>query len=283
VAPFGGRFTRPIPPEVFEQFVGWLKRECQLTTFAGLPELLPEGDRPAAILSFDDGYRDFVEYAMPILERHGVRVNQNVVAASVDSGRPPWNVELVNALERVPIERLRSLELPSSDLPPLGSAGDGLALMRWGVEVSRVLKLRSRSEREPLLTALIEQLRDEAGSFSQPMMTARDLVDVARCHEIGVHSYEHDSMEFETDEFFVDDLHRCRTWYRERLGAEPRIYAFPNGSYKPSQVELARHAAFDHVLLVGERASAVSSRTHPRITADGVTLRELRMRLARAS
>jgi peptidoglycan/xylan/chitin deacetylase (PgdA/CDA1 family) len=283
VAPPRGRFVRPIPPEVFDELVGWLNRVCRLTTFSALCDLPPDRHRPAAILSFDDGYRDFFEYAMPILERHGVRANQNVVAASLESGRPPWNVELLEAMEQVPVESLRALELPSGTLPRLEQAASDRALMRWGVEVSRLLKLRPRSERVPLVDALVEQLGDGSAALSsQPMLTAHELSEVARRHEVGVHSYEHDSMEFESDEFFAEDVRRCRRWYGQHLGAEPRIYAFPNGSYRPSQVRIAREAGFDHVLLVGERASAIRQRVHPRITADGVTLRELRMRIARA-
>jgi peptidoglycan/xylan/chitin deacetylase (PgdA/CDA1 family) len=283
VAPPGRRFARPIPPEVFDELVAWLNRECRLTTFSGLRDLPPDGHKPAAILSFDDGYRDFVEYAMPILERHGVGANQNVVAASVESGRPPWNVELLGAMEQVPVESLRALELPSDELPRLEPAAGEHALMRWGVEVSRVLKLRPRSEREPLVDALIEQLHEEGPPISsQRMLTPRELSEVARRHEVGVHSYEHDSMEFESDELFAEDVRRCRRWYRQRLGTAPRIYAFPNGSYRPSQVRIAQEAGFDHMLLVGERPSSIRERVHPRITADGVTLRELRMRIARA-
>jgi peptidoglycan/xylan/chitin deacetylase (PgdA/CDA1 family) len=113
-------------------------------------------------------------------------------------------------------------------------------------------------------------------------MGAADAAEAAAHHEIGLHSYAHDSMEFETEAFFADDLRRCREWYRAHLGAEPRVYAFPNGSHRPEQPEHARRAGFDHVLLVGERASSVAAGVHPRITADGVTLRELRMRIARA-
>ena len=133
VAPARTRFTRPVPPEVFDELVGWLKRECRVTTFAGLGELPSNTDRPAAVLSFDDGYRDFVEYAMPILERHSVGANQNVVPASVESGRPPWNVELLDAMEQVPVGHLRALELPSGELPKLEPGAGEHALMRWGV------------------------------------------------------------------------------------------------------------------------------------------------------
>ena len=266
---------------MFDDLVAWLKTVCHLTTFGELSKRAPDDARPAAVLSFDDGYRDFVEYAMPILDRHGIRANQNVIPASVESGRPPWNVELLGALERLPLPRLRTLKWPQG-LPDLESVNSEMGLMRWGVELSRILKMRPRLEREPLLSALVEQLDGELVGSGPPMMRPEDVAEAASSHEIGVHSYQHDSMEFETNGFFADDLGRCRDWYRAHLSAEARIYAFPNGSYRREQLKLVEQAGFEHVLLVGERASSASSTLHPRVTADGVTLRELRMRLARS-
>ena len=84
-------------------------------------------------------------------------------------------------------------------------------------------------------------------------------------------------------EYFTADLNLCRSWYRELLGPEPSVYAFPNGSYRPSQAAIAENMGIQHVLLVGERAGPAKAVVHPRVTADGVTLRELRMRIVRAS
>jgi peptidoglycan/xylan/chitin deacetylase (PgdA/CDA1 family) len=279
VGPARGRFTRPIPPAVFDQLVGWLDRECHLTTFDRLDAADPADGRVRAILSFDDGYRDFVEYAMPVLERHGVRANQNVVPGCVESGRAPWNVELLDALERVPLALLRSLRLPKELSRPPARESE---LMRWGVELSGILKMRPRQEREPLVMDLMTQLQEGLEGDGQAMMTAEDAVEAAQLHEIGLHSYAHDSMEFETDEFFSADLRRCRSWYREHLAADARVYAFPNGSYRDSQASIAQRTGIQHVLAVGERTASVEAVIHPRVTADGVTLRELRLRIARA-
>ena len=280
VGPPIGPFTRRIPPRVFDQFVGWLKRECRLTTFRQLSASDDADERPLAILSFDDGYRDFVEYAMPILDRHGVRVNQNVVPACVDTGRPPWNVEILDLLGALPPARLASLGSFDASLPPVPTDGHGL--MRWGVALSNLIKQHPRSEREPLVRDLLDRTGDGERAAVQPMMTAKDVAEVATIHEVGVHSYEHDSMEYESDEYFAQDVERCRAWFREKLGSDASIYAFPNGSYRESQLAIAQRAGIEHLLLVGERTASFTGNVHPRVTADGVTLRELRMRIARA-
>jgi peptidoglycan/xylan/chitin deacetylase (PgdA/CDA1 family) len=280
VTPARTRFTRPIPPDVFDDLVGWLKRTCLLTTFAELADATGSDSRPFAILSFDDGYRDFIEYAMPILDRHDVRVNQNVIPGCVESGRPPWNVALLDALDREPADRLRRVRLSSGELPPLGETDSDR--MRWGVAISRVLKMRPRAEREHLLSELRDQLDIGADFDAQPMMSATEVAEVARHHEVGIHSYDHDSMEYESDDYFAEDLRRCQDWCHARLGEGARVYAFPNGSHRESQINLAVDAGITDVLLVEETMSRRGAHVHPRITADGVTLRELRMRLVRA-
>ena len=281
VGPAGSRFSRPIPPDVFDEFVGWLRSHCRLTTFSDLAGPADGDERPQAVLSFDDGYRDFVDYAMPILEKHGVRANQNVIPGCVESGRPPWNVDLLDALDRQPAERLRGLRLSAGELPPLGASDADV--IRWGVAVSRILKLRPRSERESLLSELRSQIDLDSEHEPQPMMSAAEVTQAAAAHEIGVHSFDHDSMEYESDAFFADDVRRCQGWYRAHVGGDARVYAFPNGSYREPQIAVAEQAGIEHVLLVGERTSRVGARVHPRVTADGVSLPELRMRIARAS
>src|SRR5215475_3481725 len=54
-----------IAPRYFDELVGWLKSRFRIVTFRDLRELAPHG-KPPLILSFDDGYRDFVDVVAPI-------------------------------------------------------------------------------------------------------------------------------------------------------------------------------------------------------------------------
>ena len=64
------------------------------------------------MLSFDDGYKDFIEVAVPLLEKRRIRVNHNVVPGCVESGRPPMNVELQDFIASAPAALLRETPLP---------------------------------------------------------------------------------------------------------------------------------------------------------------------------
>jgi peptidoglycan/xylan/chitin deacetylase (PgdA/CDA1 family) len=272
--------SAPLSPETFDALVRWLARHFRVRTFQDLSERDDDDPRPFAVLSFDDGYRDFLDYAMPILEQHGVRANQNVVPGCVESGLPPWNVLLLDRLGGLPPEKLRAIHISGFDASPPGLGHE--ERLRFGVVLSRFLKMRPRRERLHLVDELTAQLGDHAERPARPMLSKTELAEVARHHEVGLHSYEHDSMGFESDEFFRHDTDRCLSWSAEHLPTTPAVYAFPNGSYRESQIRIARASGFQNVLLVGEKASHVGARVHPRITVDGRNAREVRMRIARA-
>lgn len=61
--------------ETFERQIAWVARDRTAVTLDAVVAaaegrgVLPEG---AVLLTFDDGYRDFLDFALPVLERHGL-------------------------------------------------------------------------------------------------------------------------------------------------------------------------------------------------------------------
>jgi peptidoglycan/xylan/chitin deacetylase (PgdA/CDA1 family) len=108
-------------------------------------------------------------------------------------------------------------------------------------------------------------------------MMSRSNVLEARSHEIGVHSFSHESMGFESDAFFAEDLERCKEFFQQ-MGLPLRIYAFPNGSYRPAQLERLLQEGFERVLLVEEKTADLKSPVVTRFTYHAQTASEARVR-----
>jgi peptidoglycan/xylan/chitin deacetylase (PgdA/CDA1 family) len=267
-----------VDPGDLDRLLTWLRARCQLITFGQVNDVDP-AEGPFAVLSFDDGYRDFVEYALPVLERHRVRANQNVVPGCVEADRPPWNVELLDALAQVPARRLARLSIPHVAVPTEIANVDA---HRFAEVVTGHLKRLPKARRLEALHELRSKLPELDSVTPRPMMSTVQVREIARDHEIGLHSYHHDSMELESDDFFSEDTQRCREWYEACLGGSPTVYAFPNGSFRPPQPQMALDNGFHQVLLVGERSSPRSGPFFERVTMFGRDHRELRTRLARA-
>src|SRR5271154_6101343 len=67
----------PLNPQVFEGLLEYLSCNFEVCLFG--EEQAGDGATPQAILSFDDGYYDFVEIAMPLLAKYKMRANMNVI------------------------------------------------------------------------------------------------------------------------------------------------------------------------------------------------------------
>src|SRR5688572_19632058 len=86
VSPHRNPFWSPMHPQIFEDLLVFLKENFEVVLFKDLNSA--NSKKPKAVLSFDDGYYNFIEYAAPLLEKHRFRANMNVIPSCVESGEP---------------------------------------------------------------------------------------------------------------------------------------------------------------------------------------------------
>lgn len=266
-------FYPPLHPELFEELLVFLKARFLVTTFREAPTA--RGERPVAILSFDDGYHDFVDVVAPLLAKHGLRANQNVIASCVRTGVPPWPVKLCDLLDGSPPSLIRELPVPSG-VPRSAATED--EKMRYGVALTNRLKAMPRHERDPVRLE-IERALDRADVRLTRMMDLRDVREMAEArHEIGCHSYDHESMGTEDMSYFEADLAACERSFATDLALPLDIYSFPNGSYREEHLSRLRsHPTIRHVLLVGEAFARPGGPVYPRFTISAEGRAELRL------
>jgi peptidoglycan/xylan/chitin deacetylase (PgdA/CDA1 family) len=80
-----------LPPDLFEAQIALLARDYRAATLdQALTELAgpAPADRDPVVVTFDDGTADFVDVALPVLERHRVPVVLYVATDFVEQGRP---------------------------------------------------------------------------------------------------------------------------------------------------------------------------------------------------
>lgn len=264
-------YWSPLKPEIFDDLLGFLRENFEVALFRELNK--PKSYKPLAVISFDDGYYNFIEYALPLLEKHGLRANMNIIPACVESGKPMWNIRLYDFLNSAPKSLINEIHFSGFDYKLNNDNFD--SKLRYGLKISRFLKNRPRTEREELLEQ-IESLMSKIEFRQTRMMNAEEIKQIAQTHEIGVHSFSHESMEFEENSFFEEDLRKCFRYFEDKLLIPLEIYAFPNGSYRPEQIEILQDRGIKHTLLVGEDYAKVGENVYSRFTIYGSTKMETR-------
>ncbi len=247
-------------PAIFDDIIGWLGQFFEFATFNDLDPARPH-KHPAVILSFDDGYRDFVEIVAPILRKHGVRANMNVIPGCVESGLPPRNVILKDFIAQAPSALLRETPLPG-----LPDGADPDRRVESGLRASAAFKNMPIQEQDAAWPAILPLIEKFDGFRPTEMMTHAHIAQALDEHEFGLHSFEHATMKVETLDYLRTDVQKCRAWWSDATGRDSRIYAFPNGAATPEQVQVVSENGFSTILLVGEQFSSAANQVHPRIT-----------------
>ncbi|WP_210440874.1 polysaccharide deacetylase family protein [Nocardioides xinjiangensis] len=199
--------------------------------------------RRAVALTFDDGYRDSLDVAVPMLRQLGLPATFFLVPGLLDGTTSSW-WEVVAWVCRC--ARATSFEFEGAVLPLRTEA----ERRRASGTVAELLKKRSSAAR----SAAIEELRERCRPAGSPpghdmFLDWTGAAELARMgFEIGSHSSAHDILSREDGAAQRADLVRSRRDLEDNLQVPVRHLAYPNGKgadYDDDTIAAARDAGFE--------------------------------------
>tara|TARA_Y100000590_G_scaffold83455_1_gene93006 strand:- start:6515 stop:7477 length:963 start_codon:yes stop_codon:yes gene_type:complete len=247
----------PLSYKIFEKMIIFLTKNFKITTFSEVKNL-PNCSKPLLILSFDDGYDDFYTNVMPISKKYEFKVNLNIIPNCIEKGEPPINILFQDFIYQVPLEKINQISLENIVFKKKKN------LSIYGNELSTFIKNKSYNDQIKLSEEINKKYFSKFDFKKTKIMNKEQLIECASYHEIGVHSYFHSNMVYETNEFFINDTKKCLDWFKKNLNFKPKIYAFPNNSYREEQIEILKQMGFEHILLVNDDFSIIGNTTYNR-------------------
>jgi len=236
---------------MFERHLDCLGQYFRFVTLDEVGEHLLNGipfEKPVASITFDDGYRDVYEHALPVLERKGIPAAMFVVTDLV--GRPYWQTHdklyhlVAKAFacwddpRRQMFGLLRDLGLPARDLTR--RAGFRTPLLA----VSTLLPGLARADVRRLMAGLESAVGN--GFHDIPLTVTWDmLADMRRRgFTVGSHTRSHVSLPMERAETVAIELEGSKQELERRLGERIDHFAYPGGQFTDTVVDAVDRAGY---------------------------------------
>jgi peptidoglycan/xylan/chitin deacetylase (PgdA/CDA1 family) len=205
-------------------------------------------DRPVAAITFDDGYQDVYEVALPVLERKGIPAAMFVVTDLV--GRPSWQIHdrLYHLVAKAfaswddPRQQLygllNDLGLPAHDFKRRSSVTNPM------IAVSTLLPGLPQADVHRLMAGLESSVGN--GFHNVPLTVTWEQVGDMRRRgfSIGSHTRSHVSLPTESPATIAAELIESKQELEARLGEPVDHFAYPGGHFTPAVVEAVAHAGY---------------------------------------
>lgn len=199
-------------------------------------ERLGSGTLPAraACITFDDGYRDNFEIAVPILRRHGLVATFFVATGYLGAGRM-FNDTVIEVVRRLPAGEI---DLSWIGLPP-HCIGDDASRARLFAEFVGAVKYLPAEQRLAACDRLATFVQDHLPA--DLMMTPEQVRDLVRHGmSVGGHTVDHPILANLPDEQARSQITENRNDLASLIGTAPSLFAYPNG--KPGTDYTIAHA-----------------------------------------
>lgn len=240
--PFQPNALLAITPEHLDRTLGLVRRlGFDIVPLDEAPARLASGKERFVALTFDDGYRDNLDQALPVLKRHGAPWTMFVTTDYAAGEGRLWWLELEEVVRASDHVELRG-----------GPVAAGTTAEKEAAFSAAYRELRAGPE--DLLRDTLARWCDQAG-IDRPGLVRRlclgwsDLTDLSRETgvTIGAHTLTHPMLAKHDEATARREITECRSVISERLGREVRHLAYPVGdptSAGPREFALAREAGF---------------------------------------
>jgi peptidoglycan/xylan/chitin deacetylase (PgdA/CDA1 family) len=256
ILPPGGRrphTSTQLTAADFEAQIAFIAATCRVMEIDAFVAALQTGRLPAraCLITFDDGFVDNHDIALPVLQRHRIPAVFFIASGYVTSGRA-YEADAVHDLLRLAPARaqvqldLRSWHGPAMNLP----YANGTDRRASYFQVIRIFKDQIRAADRPAVVAyLAERFGVAADDLTTPaMMTpkhVRQLSDAGMT--VGSHTEWHVSLSAEGPDEYARQLRTSRQTLEDITGRPVRYFSYPFGDpqYCIPAAPLVREARYE--------------------------------------
>lgn len=244
----------PMKPALFDRIIKKLTSEFEvvnLEEYLLKPQPVNRRGKSLATVLFDDGYKDNIEYAAPILKKHNCPASFYIVTDCIDRNIPTWTYILDDTLQKTP---KLVIELDYGFVPDLfKKILPGGNMNTSTKKLKPWMKSLSNSQRLQIMKSITEQA--EVQIPGQQMMNWGEVKQLSdNGFTIGSHTDTHPMLaRLEDNQELVDELKVSYDKIVHRLDKAPATISYPIGSYDKKVMVTSESLGYKFGLAVDQR------------------------------
>ena len=228
-----------MPRDLFEQQMSHLRQHYTMLTLLEAVERLRTRNLPprSVCVTFDDGYRDNFDVALPILKKYGVPATFFVVTGVMEGkSRLLWD-EVVSRIREIKDtrgwEEMHRETMPSWLQEKLGLLEAGEPAETIGERLVRDMNRVPLREREEALQ-ILRRATPGGGKCSDPPLVSWDeLREIRRAGMlVGAHTVSHPFLDELDHPAAKQEIEGSITTLAERLDEPITLFSYPRGRFK---------------------------------------------------
>ena len=265
--------------EEFEKQLQFISKNFECYWASEIPDLLEKkpGPQPRIVLTFDDGLKNHVINAMPLLEKYGIKGTFYIPVSLVQNHEMLWNHEV-----RCLLMMMGNQELPEV-IGPFSEQEDKKVLeVSTYIETLKGLKIDDRQVIQELLRKIGRNKKYQSWLLEEyQLMNPDDFKNLSPFIEIGSHTLTHPILTTIPDLQLVKEIQESRDRLEELTGKPVQSFCYPNGAYSEKVVKVVE----EHYPIAVSTNEGFVSRSDRRSTLNripaGKNLEEFLIRLLR--
>lgn len=232
-----------VTPDHFRQQVEVLRERCEVVPLERLKERLASPRRkPLVSITFDDGYRDNLLVAKPILANAGLPATVFLATDYLDSGIPYWWDILADLVTEPSLPASLSVSAGGREMAWAGSNRSQLLATLWEWLVDMPAEARDEALRM-LCSWAGHQPAFDPMRLPMTRQQVAHLIDEGMIG-IGCHTAGHPRMTTLDHDACLDEVLRSRTVCMALGATEPGLFAYPYGEHAALPRSVVQAAGF---------------------------------------
>jgi peptidoglycan/xylan/chitin deacetylase (PgdA/CDA1 family) len=254
VSPVRDKLWDPMDVALFDRCIAYISTHYQVILIEDLvkSDELYSTDKYDTIM-FDDGYKDNITFAAPILKKYACKASFYVVTECIDKNIPTWTYISDYAFQYTAVSKIDlNFDFLPADLRT-GNLTTQKERIIYAGKIEPFLKKIPSEKRDKVLATIISTYTNI--KMPEMMMTWEDLLELKNSgHYIGSHTLTHGMLGTMTDENEIRrELTDSAKAIQARLGHFPITISYPVGSFNEVTKRLSKEAGYKIGLAVKQR------------------------------